>query len=110
MVSFDWDDPIAALDRRLLVLEAVLTMASVAPDGVPLSGSNAGAFYYGLVELLRDVREELRRVLASGDGSPRGRTRIPPRSRPKPAGTSAPLRRANRPPMRPSKKPPGPSS
>ncbi len=69
MESFDWTNRMKVLDRRLLVLETLFLTAADLPDGaLPVSGSSATAFYYGLAEFVRDIRGELREVAAaSGD-------------------------------------------
>ena len=54
------DDRLAALDRRLLVIEQLMFSAALDPDGRPFTGPEAASFYQGVGELLRDVRQELR--------------------------------------------------
>ena len=51
-----------ALTRRLLVLEQLFMAASHDPDGRPFSTTDGSAMYYGLVEIVREVREELRNL------------------------------------------------
>ena len=69
MESFDWTNRMNVLDRRLLVLETLFLTAADLPDGaLPVSGSNASAFYFGLAEFVRDIRGELQEAAAaSGD-------------------------------------------
>ena len=51
-----------ALTRRLLVLEQLFMAASHDPDGRPFSTTDGSAMYYGLVEIVQEVREELRNL------------------------------------------------
>lgn len=69
MDSIDWTNRMNVLDRRLLLLETFFLTAADVPDGaLPVSGSNASAFYYGLAEFVRGIRGELREsAAASGD-------------------------------------------
>ena len=69
MESFDWTNRMNVLERRLLVLETLFLTAADLPDGaLPVSGSTASAFYYGLAEVVREIRGELREAAgASGD-------------------------------------------
>jgi hypothetical protein len=70
-------DECEALGRRLLVIEQMFIAASHDRSGEPFSNQEACDLYYGLAELIQDIRRDLKALIAldqdDADGPSDGR-------------------------------------
>jgi len=57
-------DECEALARRLLVIEQMFVAASHDRSGEPFSNQEACDMYYGLAELIQEIRRDLKAVIA----------------------------------------------
>jgi hypothetical protein len=73
--SLNIADECEALSRRLLVIEQMFVAASHDRSGEPFSNQEASDMYYGLAELLQDIRRGLKAIAlhqGSADGESDG--------------------------------------
>ena len=63
-------DECEALGRRLLVIEQMFVAASHDRSGEPFSNQEACDMYYGLAELLQDIRRDLKAIVALDQNDP----------------------------------------
>jgi hypothetical protein len=59
-VPHDLSERCEALNRRLLVLEQMFAAAALDPDGEAFKTTELNQFYYGLAEVVRDLRTEVK--------------------------------------------------
>jgi hypothetical protein len=62
--SLNIADECEVLGRRLLVIEQMFVAASHDRSGEPFSNQEASDMYYGLAELLQDIRRDLKAIVA----------------------------------------------